>query len=61
MLSLTYGGTSLDPITGVVVGARDRRQLAVRRGDVAELVPQIRPTLVDSVTSHHGLVVNNVV
>ena len=58
---LTYSGTSLDTIASVVVGARDRGQLPVRWGNVAQLVVQVWSAFVHSCVTEVRLVVYDVV
>lgn len=58
---LTYDCTSLNPVAGVVVGAGHGGQLPVGRRDVAELVTQVRATLVQGGAGSHCLIVNYIV
>jgi len=58
---LTYDCTSLNPVAGVVVGSGNGGQLPVGRGDVAELIPQVRTTLVQGGAGSHCLIVNYIV
>lgn len=58
---LTYDCTSLNPVAGVVVRARNRGQLAIGWGNVAELITQIGATLVQGGTGSHSLIVNYIV
>lgn len=58
---LTYDCTSLNPVAGVVVRSGYGWQLAVRWGNVAELVTEVGATLVQGGTGSHCLIVNYIV
>lgn len=51
--------TSFDPVTRVVIGTGNRRELTVGRRYVTEFVVEVRVSLVQRVAAHdHGLIVN---